>query len=111
MWADHLSDDVQQSRMVKHDKFYFDDGDVVWYSLEDSQGITTVFRVHRVLLMIRSSVFSERFSPGYDDEQETHGDVPIIRMEDEAEDLAQLLQLVYDPEYVHHVTPARHPWS
>ena len=84
----------------RHPTLYFPTGDVVLSASIDTGGppTTQLFRVHKFLLMHHSTAFANMFTDAAADPGETYDGVPIVQMEgDDAEDLATLLNYLYNP--------------
>ena len=84
----------------RHPTLYFPTGDVVLSASIDTAGParTQLFRVHKFLLMHHSTTFSNMFTDATAGPGESYDGVPIIQMEgDDAEDLAKLLNYLYNP--------------
>lgn len=77
--------------------FYLENGDIVLSAL-DAEGADTVFRVHRLFLMNRSSVFREIFSTLAEKRPLSYDGVPLVELPpaDSDKDVAQLLEVLYD---------------
>ncbi|PIL28653.1 hypothetical protein GSI_08695 [Ganoderma sinense ZZ0214-1] len=88
----------------RHLKLYFPNGDVVLSASIDSDAAPAgpprcqLFRVHKFLLMHHSTAFTNMFEDATAGPNESYDGVPIVKMEgDNAEDLAQLLNYLYNP--------------
>jgi hypothetical protein len=58
---------------------------------------TLGFRVHQSVLAARSGVFADMFACPQPLQQEEHDGYPVVRMSDLAEDLAHVLNSLYNP--------------
>ncbi|KAM5546236.1 hypothetical protein V8D89_000362 [Ganoderma adspersum] len=84
----------------RHPTLYFPNGDVVLSASIDSAGPprTQLFGVHKFLLIHHSTTFANMFTDAAAGPGETYDGVPIIQMEgDDADDLATLLNYLYNP--------------
>ncbi|KAF4603796.1 hypothetical protein EYR40_000967 [Pleurotus pulmonarius] len=112
-----------------HDNtFYFDDGSIVLAACSDyadeekatyvdtlgptssidrsiANEITVYFRVHRSILVGESEVFKDMFIVGQTSASTTNAEVydgvPLIVMQDKAEDVRGFLQAIYKPRSIH----------
>ena len=84
---------------VPHDRLYFEDGNLVIRSSEDVERKATLFRVHKGVLALNSSVFAGMFTlpDAGRDVQESYDGVPLVKLTDSAKDLEGLLSVLYDP--------------
>lgn len=84
---------------VRHDRFYFDDGNLVIRSSEDVEQRTTIFRIHKGVLALNSSVFAGMFTlpDAGPSVQDTYDGIPLVTLTDSVEDLEGLLSVLYDP--------------
>jgi hypothetical protein len=86
--------------MTKHDQdLYFPDGNVVLY-VQDKEGNSTNFRLHKSILAKHSAVFHDMFSmpsPTTPVETESYDGVPLVELHDEPEDLKTFLMNLYEP--------------
>ena len=77
---------------TRHPDLWFDDGNVVLMTDAESMG----FKVHRSILSRQSLVFHDMFEiPQPEDEEDWEG-CPIIRVYDNATDLAIFIEVLYD---------------
>ncbi|TDL16673.1 hypothetical protein BD410DRAFT_888260 [Rickenella mellea] len=78
----------------RHPKLWFDDGNII---------LTTnlsIFRVHRSILAMNSSVFADMLSiPQPDTACIAFGGLPIVELSDDDEDFTHLLHFFYDHRY------------
>ena len=85
----------------RHPTLYFTNGDVVLSASVDAavgRPQSRLFRVHKFLLMHHSTTFANMFADATAGPGETYDGVPIVKMEgDDAEDLAKLLNYLYNP--------------
>lgn len=82
----------------KHESLYFADGDLVVAASAAKDNTTHLFRVDTGLLRRHSPVFRDMlaFAPG----PEQYDGAPLVRMPDDAEDVAALFGAFYKPGYV-----------
>ncbi|KAI1784925.1 hypothetical protein LXA43DRAFT_1040201 [Ganoderma leucocontextum] len=83
-----------------HPTLYFPNGDVVLSALIDSEAppTTRLFRVHKFLLMHHSATFANMFADAKPGSGESYDGVPMVELQgDKAEDLALLLNYLYNP--------------
>ena len=100
----------------QHSQLYFEDGDVILAAEIPSRATGQpshetdpsaapppthrLFRVHKTILAIHSSVFANMFKDASPMQTEVHDGVPLITMVgDDADPFARLLQLVYQLPY------------
>ncbi|KAL4266157.1 hypothetical protein AB1N83_000519 [Pleurotus pulmonarius] len=115
------------SRRMHDNTFYFDDGSIVLAACSDyadeekatyvdtlgptssidrsiANEITVYFRVHRSILVGESEVFKDMFIVGQTSASTTNAEVydgvPLIVMQDKAEDVRGFLQAIYKPSSV-----------
>ncbi|EPQ60290.1 hypothetical protein GLOTRDRAFT_135000 [Gloeophyllum trabeum ATCC 11539] len=98
----------------KHPSLYLSDGNIVLYSAA-SEGEAVAFCVHRSMLSKVSLIFADMFSLPPSDVNEQHEGRPVVRMQDRASDLEQLLKILYhesslpmkrlDPQFPSEVKP------
>ena len=78
-------------RLTRKPELWFDDGNVVF------QAQNTVFRVHKSVLRRESAFFEDMFSlPQSTTLEETYDGYPLIKVQDNAEDMAILLLVIFD---------------
>ncbi len=86
--------------LERHSTLYFSDGDVV-LAASTSNGTTPgsqVFRVHKFLLKHHSPTFANMFLDADAASGESYDGVPMVKLQgDKAEDLALLLNYLYNP--------------
>ncbi len=93
------------STSEQHPTLYFPNGDVVLSASTDSgedpsdaPSKTQLFRVHKFLLTHHSTTFANMFTDANPGSGESHGGVPLVELHgDKAEDLALLLNYLYNP--------------
>jgi hypothetical protein len=87
-------------KFERHSTAYFPDGDIVLCARRKSFDTLCMFRVDRVYLTRNSSVFRDMLSvsspPGHGDTPEMYDGVPVIRLPDDADDLGNVLGLLYN---------------
>jgi len=73
-------------------KYWFEDGNVVL------QAENTLFRVHQSILSRHSEIFKDTFAMPQDPSQENENvdNCPVIPLADSAEDLGNIISLLYD---------------
>jgi len=98
---------MSEELLEPHPSLYLADGDIVLSALRS--GSTTpywIFRVDKVYLSRNSPIFADMLSipqfTGEDPESqteipETYDGVPLVRLPDDAEDIAALLTVLYNP--------------
>ncbi|TDL18485.1 hypothetical protein BD410DRAFT_793190 [Rickenella mellea] len=89
---------MESEEKSQHPNLWFDDGSVVLSSEQ------TLFRVHRSVLSFNSTIFRDMFSlpPGEDageDPEDTWEGLPLVKMHDDDEDIANFLTALYDRTY------------
>ncbi|KAI0310086.1 hypothetical protein OF83DRAFT_1156390 [Amylostereum chailletii] len=99
------SPDVQ-----RHSDLWFDDGDVVLRATTTTAGTRTLFKVDKRFLARKSAFFGATFAVGggaLDTGSEQYEGAPVLDMPgDAAEDVEDLLQAVYQPQFLfQHVRP------
>lgn len=81
-----------------HKDLYFSDGDVILCASSVSAKKTFLLRVHKLLLSLHSPVFKDMFAfPTDPSVNETLDGIPVVRMPDDAEELATFITLFYKP--------------
>ncbi|KAF8579824.1 hypothetical protein K439DRAFT_1299699, partial [Ramaria rubella] len=79
---------------------YYDTGDLVLLSLPRKDGVITAFKVDKIYLSRSSPIFDRMLSlpvPSPDIAQvESFASVPLVHMQDDAEDLTCFLMTLYD---------------
>ncbi|KAL1938734.1 hypothetical protein VTO73DRAFT_11337 [Trametes versicolor] len=87
----------------RHPELYFPTGDVAlraaFPSTPGSVPRFQIFRVHKVILGLHSAAFSNLFADASAGLGPTYDDVPMVEMPDRADDLAGLLDCVYNPSH------------
>ena len=81
---------------------YLDDGNVALAALS-SKGVCHIFRVHRSVLCMQSVIFADMFAvsaPTNAASHETYAGAVLVRMQDDANDLRDLLKMMYDSSCV-----------
>lgn len=81
-----------------HPRLYFPDGDVVLSASNPRRtNVVLLMRVHRLMLSHHSVVFSDMFSlPPVPEINDMYDGAPLVRMPDAAEDLAKVVEALYD---------------
>ena len=97
---DSPSPDVDiRHKIERHPSIYFPDGDIVLCATTKTSDIVRMFRVDRVYLTRNSPVFRDMLSlaspPGHGHNTELYDGVAVVRLPDDADDLANLLSLLY----------------
>ncbi|KAG8969153.1 hypothetical protein FRC05_001197 [Tulasnella sp. 425] len=88
--------DISQPSLQRHDSFYLFDGSICLLA----RGI--VFRVFKSLLAEESGVFKDMFTVGSDGQaegQSLYDGVPLISLDDDPEDLANLFRFLWKPPH------------
>ena len=91
-------DTQQATPTTHHENLYFSDGDlVVASSLEENA--RTLFRVHTPIVARHSPVFKDMlsFPIGESSKTELYDGVPLVLLPDEMEEIAALLDVLYNP--------------
>ena len=90
-------------KIQRHPTIYFPDGDIVLCASNKASDILRMFRVDKVYLTRNSPVFRDMLSlaspPGHGHQTETYDGAAVVRLPDDAEDLASLLTLLYYTMY------------
>jgi hypothetical protein len=84
---------------TRDEDLYFEDGSVV-LSADDSDGNTIYFRVHMSVLRKNSPVFRDMFSIPSPVAIDLYDGVPLVHVHDDAKEMKEFLQVLYDPWYV-----------
>ncbi|KIO16158.1 hypothetical protein M407DRAFT_34204 [Tulasnella calospora MUT 4182] len=87
---------VPKAHLRRHESFYLFDGNICLRS----RGV--VFRVFKSLLAEESEVFRNMFAIGVDEEdgQSTYDGVPLIDLDDDPDDLAQMFHFLWKPPLI-----------
>ena len=91
------------SLQLHHSELYFPDGNFVIIAQDAAKTTDQVhFRVHQSILSKHSQVFKDMFTlPGPPaDAQEFYDGVPFVEVNDDPEDMAKFLTILYEPLYV-----------
>lgn len=86
---------VQLNVAKHHPEFYFPDGNICLI-VQDA----TIFRVFKSQLARRSSVFADMIAIPESDDQDMYDSVPSVALDDSAQDVAELFDLLWNPPYV-----------
>ena len=83
----------------RHPTLYFSDGDVVLAASADGPPPgSQLFRVHKFLLKHHSPTFANMFLDADAETGESYDGVPMVQLQgDKAEDIALLLNYLYNP--------------
>ena len=98
-----MIDDGNNSLSIHHSELYFPDGNFVIIAQDAAKTTDKVhFRVHQSILSKHSQVFKDMFTlPGPPaDAQEFYDGVPFVEVNDDPEDMAKFLTILYEPLYV-----------
>ena len=98
-----MIDDGTSSSNLRHPELYFSDGNFVIIAQDAAKKTDRIhFRVHQSILSKHSQVFKDMFNlPGPPaDVQEFYDGVPFVEVNDDPEDLAKILTILYEPLYV-----------
>ena len=85
--------DASIANSTRNSEFWFDDGSVV-LNVQ-----STLFRVHRSILSMHSTVFSDMFSIPQPPDQTAIEGCPVVHLHDSADDFTYLLKALYNPLY------------
>lgn len=100
--SDNMTDGQYEFEEQRHPSLYMNEGDLVVSakSATDSN-VVQLFRVSKSILSDHSLVFKDIFSIGRNSKNEEFDGVPMVHMkEDASEDLAGLLEAIYNLMYV-----------
>ena len=87
-------------QVERHPSLYHADGDII-LAASASPELRQLFRVHKLFLAHHSDVFKDMLQLGQGAQVDAIYDgVPVVAMSDKAEDLAALLDIIYNPTYV-----------
>ncbi|GJJ13651.1 hypothetical protein Clacol_007907 [Clathrus columnatus] len=78
---------------------YLSDGDIVLFSLPKTN-VVTAFKVDCVFLRRSSPVFEGMFMLPPSEDAESYDNVPLVKLQDEADHLTMFLKALYDPRYI-----------
>ena len=96
---------LQEMQMNRHPSLYYTDGDIILSAQAEAESppILVLFRVDKLFLSRHSDVFRDMFAVAPSENVEEHYDgVPLVQMpQDKAEDLALLIEVIYDPPCVY----------
>jgi hypothetical protein len=82
---------MDSSELERIEDLWFEDGTLVL------QAESSLFRIYKSILSIKSSVLRAIFSQPHND---TLDDCPLVILDDSAQDLTYFLKAIYNPEYV-----------
>jgi len=87
---------VKETRLnvIRHRNLYFEYGDIVVLS-RPTDGVATAFKVDKAYLRRWSSAFSSMLLIPPPQHIETFDDIPVVRLEDESDDLEALFEIIY----------------
>ena len=89
---------------ARHPSLYFEDGDLV-ISATQQDDAPVLFRVHAAILGRFSPVFRDMMSfPEGVTGRELYDGVPIVHLSDDAKDVADFFEALYNPGCVHYST-------
>jgi hypothetical protein len=82
-----------------HADLYFEDGNIVISAISANRSISDLvyFRVHKSLLSFHSPFFKDMFSMPTPECESMHDGVVLLHSQDEAEDMASFLRVLYNP--------------
>jgi hypothetical protein len=83
----------------RDEDLYFEDGSVI-LSANSTDGDLVYFRVHKSVLSKQSTVFKDMFSLPSPPEVDKYDSLPLVHVHDDAKELKQFLQAIYDPGWV-----------
>ena len=96
----NISMHSSQKQLKQHPSLYFEDGDLVIIACTDPAAAKpVVFRVHAAILGRFSPVFAAMLSlpaPGVSG-RELYDGVPLVHLSDDAKDMADFLEALYNP--------------
>ena len=91
---DVCDDDMRpmgNDKLLRHNGLWFDDGNVVF------RAQNTMFRVHKSILSRESAFFRDMFSlPQSGGDKETFEGCPLVDAQDDADDIARFLSVIFD---------------
>ncbi|KZT24243.1 hypothetical protein NEOLEDRAFT_1068017 [Neolentinus lepideus HHB14362 ss-1] len=86
-------DVVPKDGVTKSQDLWFDDGNIVL------QAESTVFKVHRTVLALNSTVFRDMFGVAHPEDGEQLADCPLVDVLDKSDDMWLFLKAMYTPGY------------
>ena len=95
--------DGTSSSNIHHPDLYFPDANFVIIAQDGAKKTDRIhFRVHQSMLSKHSQVFKDMFTlPGSpENAQEFYDGVPFVEVNDDPEDMAKFLTILYEPLYV-----------
>lgn len=105
-----MDEEIQTKR---HPTLYYSDGDIVLSAQSETESppAMVLFRVDKLFLSRHSDIFRDMFAVvSSDNMEERYDDAPLVRMPgDKAEDLAMLIEVIYDPSYVYQSSIGLYP--
>ncbi|KDQ62284.1 hypothetical protein JAAARDRAFT_203451, partial [Jaapia argillacea MUCL 33604] len=97
------SQPAQNPTVVKSDTIWFFDGNIVLQATDEAEHTQHLFKCHKSILAKHSSIFDDVFGlPQSQESSEQFEGVPLVRLPDSADDLRDLLELLYDPIRIPH---------
>ncbi|KZV62342.1 hypothetical protein PENSPDRAFT_692592 [Peniophora sp. CONT] len=93
------------------DDLWLSDGNIVLRALSSTSNSYHVFRVHKSVLSMHSTVFRDMFENDavFDASSEQYAGTPLIDLHDEGQDLEDFLRSVYYSNWLYrHLNPALH---
>ena len=94
--------DHQDIQSKRHPTWYYSDGDIVLRAQSEKESPPStfvLFRVDKLFLSRHSEVFRDMFTVASSNNvEESYDGAPLVQMAgDKAEDLAMLIEVIYDP--------------
>ena len=82
----------------RDENLYFEDGSIIISANNhDVDRDLVYFRVHKSVLSKQSTVFGDMFTLPSPSDLDTYDSLPLVHVHDDAKDLKQFLQAIYDP--------------
>ncbi|KAI0742090.1 hypothetical protein C8Q80DRAFT_175570 [Daedaleopsis nitida] len=94
--SDAIQTQLDQGLLVKHSEFWFFDGSLIL------RVQATLFRVHISLLSRKLVFFRDMFAIPQPSEREeaSYNGCPVLDLHDRAEDVANLMKVIYDGPHI-----------
>ena len=91
---------IESERIEKSTSIYHAHGDIAILSLPNDEGVITAFKIDKIYLSRNSAVFEGMVGLPSMEESEKFDGVPLVRLQDTAEQLGDFLEALYDSGYV-----------
>jgi len=91
---------VESETIKKSTLIYYQDGDITILSLPNDENIITAFKVDKIYLSRNSTVFGRMVRLPLAETSERYDGVPLVRLQDTAQQLEDFLSALYDSGYV-----------